>query len=55
LMAEIDDKEQNAVVILYQIENFGPDSGNSVQELGGILDALRESKRYRFMTAEQYL
>jgi predicted nuclease of predicted toxin-antitoxin system len=55
LMAEIDGKEQNAVVVLYQIQDFGPASGNRVEELGSILDALKESRRYRFMTGNQYL
>ena len=55
LMAEIDGKKQEAVIVLYQIQNLPPGSGTRIEDLGRILDALKESKRYRFMTANQYL
>ena len=55
LMAEIDGKEQEAIVVLYQIQNLQPGSGTTLKDLGRILDALKESKKYRFMTADQYL
>ena len=55
LMAEIDGKEQEAIVVIYQIQNLQPGSGNRIEDLSKILDALKESKRYRFMTADQYL
>ena len=55
LMAEIDGKEQEAIVVIYQIQNLQPGSGITIEDLGRILDALKESKKYRFMTADQYL
>jgi hypothetical protein len=55
LMAEIDSRDENALVILYPILNFSPGSGRAIQELGEIMDALTKSKRYRIMTARQYL
>ena len=55
LMAEIDGKEQEAIVVLFQIQNLQPGSGTTIEDLGKILDALKESKRHRFMTANQYL
>jgi hypothetical protein len=55
LMTEIDSGKQNVSIIFYEIQDFAPDSGNNVQELGSIMDALKQSKKYRFMTIGQYL
>lgn len=55
LMAEIDQKkDRNVIIILYQIHDFRPDSGNRIEELGNILDVLKGSGKYQFMTARDY-
>ncbi len=55
LMAEIDSMKQGVLIVYYEIQNFSPDSGNSIQDLGEIMKALKESRKYRSMTMSQYL
>lgn len=55
LMAEIDSMKQDVLIVYYEIQNFSPDSGNSIQDLGEIMQAFKESRKYRFMTMSQYL
>jgi hypothetical protein len=55
LLEEIDSVKQNVSIVYYEIQDFSPDSGNNVQELGKIMDALKKSKKYRLMTLSQYL
>lgn len=55
LMAEIDSRKQEALIVYYEIQNFSPDCGNSIQDMGEIMQALKESRKYRSMTVSQYL
>lgn len=41
--------------LYYEIQNFSADSRNSIQDLGEIMQALKESRKYRSMTMSQYL
>lgn len=41
--------------LYYEIQNFSPDSGNSIQDLGEIMQELKGSRKYRSMTMSQYL
>lgn len=54
LMDELDSRDQDALVILYPILDFSPDSRRDIRDLAEIMDALKQSKRYRIMTARQY-
>ena len=45
LMAEIDGKKQEAVIVLYQIQNLPPGSGTRIEDLGKILDALKGEQK----------
>lgn len=55
LMDELDSRDQDALIILYPILDFSLDSGRDIRDLAEIMDALKQSKRYRIMTARQYL
>lgn len=55
LMAEIDSMKKDPIIIYYEIQSLSPDSGNSLSDLGSIMDELEQSKRYRLMTSSQYL
>ena len=55
LMAEIDSMKQGVLIVYYEIQNFSPDSRNSIQDLGEIMQELKESRKYRSMTMSQYL
>lgn len=54
LMKDIDSSGQKAIIISYQIFDFQPLSGNSIEDLGKIMDDLKSSGKYRFMTVREY-
>jgi hypothetical protein len=53
-MDEIDSSGSNVVFVLYHIQDFAPDSGNSIDQLGELFDRLNDSKKYQFMTVSEY-
>ena len=53
-MKDIDSSGQKAIIISYQIFDFQPLSGNSIEDLGKIMDDLKSSGKYRFMTVREY-
>ena len=55
LMSEIDGSNATVIVVSYPIFDFAPESGNSAEDLGGVMDALKESGNYRFTTAREYV
>jgi hypothetical protein len=54
LMAEIDQSSNKVVIVVYNIFDFQPDSGTTIEELGTILDSLKASGNYQFMTTRAY-
>jgi peptidoglycan/xylan/chitin deacetylase (PgdA/CDA1 family) len=54
LMEEIDQQTEEAVIILYQIHDFQVDRNDKLDELSDIFDALKNSDKYTFLTAQQY-
>lgn len=54
LMKEIDELNESVVIIIYSVQDFQPGSGNSVEQLEKILDILKKSKKYQFMTLKAY-
>lgn len=54
VMDEIDRAGADAVVLAYPIFDFEPGAGNTREELGVLMDVLKSSKKYRFMTARDY-
>jgi hypothetical protein len=54
LMAEIDNKtDQSPIIISYDVKDFAVDTKNKIK-LSRIIDSLRSSEKYLFMTAKQY-
>ena len=54
LMAEIDQIDKKVVIVSYHIHDFRLGSGNKVEELGKIIDILKYSEKYQFMTSREY-
>jgi hypothetical protein len=56
LMSEIDQNEgPEPVVVLYQFFDFQGDTENKLLEFADVLDVLKDSGKYVFMTPRQYL
>jgi peptidoglycan/xylan/chitin deacetylase (PgdA/CDA1 family) len=56
LMSEIDQNEgPEPVMVLYQFFDFQGDTENKLLEFGDVLDVLKDSGKYVFMTPRQYL
>ncbi len=56
LMADIDNMtNQNPIIIQYQVADFANNTKTRLNRLSTIIDTLRSSEKYLFMTADQYL
>jgi hypothetical protein len=54
LMNEIDSKSSNVTIVLYQIEDFQGNTQGKLASFSQLLDQLKASNKYSFMTLEQY-
>jgi len=53
-MDDIDKLDEGMIIILYSVPDFQPGSSNSIEQMDEILDTLKKSKKYEFMTLKAY-
>ena len=52
-MEEIDQAESSKIIILYHIQDFRRDRKAKLMELANVLDVLKNSRKYVFITARE--